>query len=353
MHRVESLTGKVGLPPGTLVHVGAKDGKSCRIKYMEFSPDYFNEIDGTSIADIPAETREGSVVWINVDGLQDVETIRSIGERFNIHQLLLEDVLNTYHRPKFDEFEDQVFMTLKMIGLSEDASSIVKEHVSIIHGDGWVISFQEMSGDLFEPLRQRLRDNVGIVRTRKAGYYFYRLADLIVDNYYYVTEHLDEQLDELEAEVTSDPDKEARISIQRIKSAVTDFRKSVFPLREAVFQSIRSEHDLMQEIADIYLKDLNDHLTYILETVDSQREQTANILDLYLSGISFKMNQVMQVLTIIATIFIPLTFIAGIYGMNFAYMPELQWKYGYFYVLGGMGLVLIGMIIYFRNKKWL
>ena len=354
MEQSNSFSKTVGMPPGSLIHIGKGVNETVKITYIEFAPNHFVEKDLISVEDIPEKSHPEAVVWINIDGLGNSEIIRMIGEKYKMHQLLLEDILNTYHRPKFEEYDQHVFATLKMIGLGIDSvDNIVKEQISIVHGEGWVISFQEKEGDVFDPLRNRLRDNYRLVRTRSANYIFYRLIDLIVDNYFYVTEHLEEHIDELEAEVMANPDKEARISIQKLKTNISSFRKGVNPLREAIIQALKSDHSLMKNGTEIYIKDVYDHLVHILDNIDNQKDQLSNILDLFLSGISFKMNQIMQVLTIIATIFIPLTFIAGIYGMNFTNMPELSWKYGYFGALGFMFIVLVGMLLFFRNKKWL
>ena len=351
MSKLDSLSKKAGLPPGTLVHVGSPKPGIPLIKLIEFSEESFREDSSEDWEEFDPESSE-TVKWYNIDGIHSTELIQKIGGTFNLHQLLQEDVVNTFHRPKFEEFNDYIFVTLKMVGLNPKGK-IITEHVSLVLGHDWVLSFQEREGDVFEPLRLRLRNNVATARKRKADYVFYRLIDMIVDNYFHVAENLSLDIENLEEYVVSNPDREAQMLIQELKKKINGFRKSVQPLRDAVNQVLKSDHILIEEQTMVYFRDVSDHLNHLMETLDTQREMLASILDLYLSGISFRMNQIMQVLTIMATIFIPLTFIAGIYGMNFEYMPELQWKYGYFTIMGIMGSVFLGMLYYFRKKKWL
>lgn len=350
---VKTLSKKAGLPPGALVHVGKRKAKKVKLFVIDYN--------ATDLSEITCETPEqcfpfkdkDSITWINVDGLHNTEIISSIGSHYGLHPLLLEDVLNTRHRPKMEEFDECLFITLKMLGISEDGHSLISEQVSFVLGNGWVISFQEHEGDIFDALRQRLREGKSNIRKNGADYLLYRLIDTVVDNYFFVTEHISDAAETLEEEVLHTPDNESLQEIQRLKKQLRNLRKSVSPLREAISNLQRDTTALIEESTVRYLRDVYEHIIQVNDTIETQRDALASIMDLYLSGMSNKMNQVMQVLTIIATIFIPMTFIAGIYGMNFDNMPELHWKYGYFGVWGVMAIIIIIMLVYFRRKRWL
>lgn len=352
-NNARNISKKAGLPPGSLVHVGHQLADKVKISVIDYDPNSFFETVCEKTEDCFPYKDKKSVSWINIDGLHETEVLSSIGNHFGLHALLLEDVLNTRHRPKFEEFDDQLFITLKMLGIGEDGKSIVSEQVSMVLGAGWVISFQEYEGDLFDNLYVRLRDNKGNFRKRGADYLLYRLLDTIVDNYFYVTEHFSEALELLEEKVLSSQGDSSLEEIQLIKKQLSSLRKSITPVREVILALQKDAGNLIEEGTNRYLTDVYEHIIQVNETIETQRETVASIMDLYLSGVSNKMNQVMQVLTIIATIFIPLTFIAGIYGMNFINIPELKWEYGYFAVWGVMLVVIIIMIIFFRRKKWL
>jgi len=348
-----AISKKVGLPPGALIHVGKKKTEKVKISVIDYDATEFSENEYETIEECFSFREKNSVTWINIDGLHDTSLIAKIGKEFNLHPLLMEDILNTRHRPKLEEFDDCLFLTLKMLGVAADGNSIVSEQVSFVLGEGWVISFQEEEGDVFHTLRQRLRENKGLTRKRGADYLLYRLIDTVVDNYFLVTEHIGEENERIEEKVLSAADTKTLQQIQRQKKLLISFRRSIGPLREAVGALQKESVSLIQESTIRYLRDVYEHIIQVNDSIDSQREMIANIMDLYLSGVSNRMNQVMQVLTIISTIFIPLTFLAGIYGMNFDNIPELHWKYGYFGVWGVMFVVLIAMLFYFRKKKWL
>ena len=316
-----NISKKEGLPPGALVHVGNQLAETVKISVIDFDGESFFETVCKKTEDCFPYKDKKSTSWINIDGLHETKVLSSIGNHYDLHPLLLEDVLNTRHRPKFEEFDDQIFITLKMLGIGEDGLSIVSEQVSIVLGEGWVLSFQEYEGDLFDNLYIRLRDNKGNFRKRGADYLVYRLIDTIVDNYFYVTEHYSEVLEVLEEKVLSHQGDDSLEEIQRIKKQLSSLRKSITPVREVILSMQKDAGNLIEEGTNRYLTDVYEHIIQVNETIETQRENVASIMDLYLSGVSNKMNQVMQVLTIIATIFIPLTFIAGIYGMNFVNMP--------------------------------
>ncbi|MCJ7693106.1 MAG: magnesium/cobalt transporter CorA, partial [Sedimentisphaerales bacterium] len=294
-----------------------------------------------------------TVTWINIDGLHDIQVIEKIGKNFDFHPLILEDILNTGQRPKFEDFENYIFIVLKMLTYDDDEETIKSEQVSMILGHNFVISFQEIQGDVFENIRERIRTAKGRIRKMSCDYLLYTLLDAIVDNYFAIMEKFGEKIESLEEQLVSDPDEKILQKIHSMKRELISLRKSVWPLRELVSGLQRSESELISEPTIIYFRDVYDHTIQVIDTVETFRDMVSGMLDIYLSSISNRMNAVMKVLTIIATIFIPLTFVAGIYGMNFKFMPELEWKWGYFIVLIIMAVAAAAMLIYFRRKKWL
>ena len=349
----KNISKKAGLPPGVLVHIGQKLADSVRISIIDYTAtDYFEKICKDTEEVFEYKDKK-SVTWINIDGLHDVETIGKIGEFFNLHPLLIEDVLNTKHRPKLEEYEECLFLTFKALNVDEENDRINSEQMSFVLGPNYLISFQEREGDIFDGLRQRIKENKGTIREKSVDYLLYRLVDTVVDNYFLITEYVSDATIELEERVFEDPDDEALFEIHDLKKQLVGLRKATGPLREAVLGLHKGGNKLIKESTERYLQDVYEHIIQANETIESQRDTVASIMDLYMTGVSNRMNQVMQVLTIIATIFIPLTFLAGIYGMNFDNMPELHWKYGYFMVWGIMTVITTIMIFYFRRKKWL
>ncbi|MDP2089701.1 MAG: magnesium/cobalt transporter CorA [Flavobacteriaceae bacterium] len=343
---------KAGLPPGTLIHIGKKSSKEVKISVMDYTDTHFFESDDVAIEETFSLKETPGISWINVDGIHNTDIIQSFGTHFDFHPLLLEDIMNTLHRPKLEEFQDYLFLTLKMLGIDKKGESIIIEQISFILGKNYLISFQEQAGDVFEPIRIRLREAKGNIRNRGADYLFYRLIDAVVDQYFFITDHLSERIDNLEELVLTTQTTAVLHQIQESKKQLILLRKSLSPLREAITLLQKNEAKLIQKNTLRYFNDVYEHIIQVNESIEMYREMTQNLTDLYQSGINNKMNQIMQVLTIIATIFIPLTFIVGIYGMNFDYMPELRWKYGYFFTWGIMVLVVLVMLIYFRRKKW-
>ena len=297
---------------------------------------------------------KSTVTWINIDGIHRVDIIESIGKHFGVHSLVLEDILNTGQRPKMDNYGDYLFIVLKMIYCNGKESEIVAEQISLILGSNFVISFQEETEkDVFNPVRERIRSGCGRIRKMGPDYLAYALMDAIVDNYFAVLESLGEQIELLQEELIADPRPETLQAINHLKREMIFLRKSVWPLREVVSGLERGESPLIKSETGIFLRDLYDHTIQTMDTLETCRDMLSGMLDIYLSSISNRMNAVMKVLTIIATIFIPLTFIVGIYGMNFKYMPELEWRWSYPLVLLVMAAIAVSMLIYFRRKKWL
>ncbi len=343
---------KAGLPPGTLIHIGKKMNTTVKISVIDYTSTHFFETDNATVEETFPLKETPGISWINVDGIHNAEVIQQFGTHFNFHPLLLEDIMNTLHRPKLEEFQDYLFLTLKMLGIDKKGESIIMEQISFILGKNYLISFQEQTGDVFDPIRNRLREAKGNIRNRGADYLFYRLIDAVVDQYFFITDHLSERIDHLEELVLTTQTTAVLHQIQATKKQLILLRKSLSPLREAITLLQKNEANLIQKNTLRYFNDVYEHIIQVNESIEMYREMIQNLTDLYQSGINNKMNQVMQVLTVIATIFIPLTFIVGIYGMNFDYMPELRWKYGYFFIWGVMILVVLFMLNYFKRKKW-
>jgi len=294
-----------------------------------------------------------TVTWVNVDGIHEVEVLERLGDCFGLHPLVVEDILNTDHRPKMEDFGDYIFIVLKMLYYSDKDNEVVTEQISLILGPNFVISFQEREGDVFNPIRERIRSEKGRIRKMGADYLAYVLVDSIVDNYFIILEKLGERIEFLEDELVTNPTPETLQAIHDLKREMIFLRKSVWPLREVISGLERGESSLIQESTGIYLRDVYDHTIQVIDAVETFRDMLSGMLDIYLSSISNRMNEVMKVLTIIATIFIPLTLIAGIYGMNFRYMPELEWPWAYPMLWLIMLAIGVLMLIYFRRKRWL
>jgi magnesium transporter len=344
---------KAGLPPGTLIYTGQKKLDYARITVLDYDEQNFQEKQVTKIEDCFEFKTTPTVTWINIDGLHDVEIIEKIGRHYDLHPLVLEDILHTGQRPKFEDIEQYLFVVLMMLRFDEESQSVISEQVSLVLGTNFVISFQENIGDVFEQIRDRIRNAKGRIRKMSADYLMYSLLDAIVDGYFTILEKMGETIESLEEDLVDNPSKNTLQQIHHLKREMIFLRKSVWPLRELISSLEKSESKLIHESTEAYLRDVYDHTIQVIDTVESYRDMIASMLDLYLSSLSMRMNEVMKVLTIIATIFIPLTFIAGVYGMNFHDMPELKWKYGYPVILLVMAAISIGMLYYFKKKKWL
>lgn len=343
---------KIGLPPGTLKHIGKVNTKDVKISIIDYFNESYEELKIEHISEAFAYKDTTSITWINVDGLHDTQLISEIGTYFGIHNLTLEDILNTNHRPKLDDYDDYLFLTLKMLGVNTN-HHVESEQVSLVLGKNWLITFQESEGDLFDKIRIRLRDKQGKIRQKGVDYLFYALVDIIVDNYFVVTEHFKDEIELIEDKVLLSPDKKYLSDIQKMRNLLVDFRKAIVPLREALGDLRATNYSLIGKKTYPYLSDVYEHTLYLYESTEYLQESVSNILDLYHSGISNKTNQIMQVLTIYNVIFMPLMFIVGVYGTNFINIPETQWKYGYFYMWALMIVIVLGLLKYFRNKKWL
>jgi magnesium transporter len=350
---VKKRSSKAGLPPGTLVHVGEKKVESVRISFMDYDEQNFQEKQVTNIEECLKLKEIPTVSWINIDGLHDIEVLEQLGKAFGLHSLVLEDILSTGQRPKFEDYEKHIFIVLKMLSYGQENQSVETEQVSLVLGPNYVISFQERIGDVFESIRERIRNAKGRIRKMGPDYLAYSLIDAIVDNYFVILEKLGEKIESIEEEVIGNPIERTVQQIHSLKGEMISLRKSIWPLRELIRGLQASESSLINESTDIYMRDVYDHTIQIIDTIESFRDMVSGLLDIYLSSLSNKMNAVMKVLTIIATLFIPLTFVAGIYGMNFKYMPELEWRWSYPIVWLIMIAVAIVMLCYFKRKRWL
>lgn len=344
---------KPGLAPGTLVHVGEKKVEKIRIRMIDFDVTNLEERELESVDECFPYVDKPTVTWINIDGLHDVDIIEKIGRNFDLHALVLEDILHTDQRPKVEDFDDYIFIIAKMLSYDEEEDQLKAEQFSLVLGQNYIITFQEKVGDVFELVRDRLRKGKGRIRKRPSDYLAYALIDAVVDNYFLVLEKIAERVESLEEELVANPTPRTLQTIHNLKRELIFLRKSVWPLRELIGGLERGESSIIDEKTTIFLRDVYDHTIQVIDTVETLRDMVSGMLDVYLSSISNRMNEVMKVLTIIATIFIPMTFIAGIYGMNFEFMPELKWHYGYHLVWVIIIAIAVIMLFYFRRKKWL
>ncbi|WP_292371418.1 magnesium/cobalt transporter CorA [Methanosarcina sp. UBA411] len=344
---------KSGLAPGTLVHVGEKKVEKVIIRVLAYNNEKIIEKELDSVEECLEFKGQSDInFWINVDGLDRVDVIEKLGNYFNIHPLTLEDVLNTGQRPKTEDYDSYIYTVLKMILLDAEKEEIIIDQVSIIIGPNYILSFQERQGDVFDPVRERFENPASRLRKSGVDYLAYSLIDAVVDNYFLILEHFGDEIEYLEEGLVIQPRPEILKTIQKYKRDMITLRKSVWPLRELISGLQRVESNLIKENTRFYLRDVYDHTIQVIDSVEDFRDILSSMVDIYLSSISYRMNDVMKVLTVIATIFIPLTFIAGVYGMNFEYMPELKWRWGYPAVIFGMTLLAVTMFIYFKKMKW-
>jgi len=346
--------GKSGLPSGDPVSADGQKQDRVRIDSMRYGRDHLEEIRDANMEDCVRLKAGSGITWINVNGIHDIETVQNLSNLFDLHPLTAEDISNTGQRPKTEEFDNYIFFALKMLTYDENTAAITSENVSVILSDNCVISFQEdIEGDPFDPVRQRIRSDKGIIRSQGADYLAYALLDAVVDEYFVSLEKLGDHIEDLDDEILTAPDPVHMKEIHRLKREIVFLRKAVWPVREEIAAMEKSESRLIKASTKIFLRDLYDHTIQIIEMVETYRDIIGGMHDTFLSGMGNRMNEVMKMLTIIGTIFIPLTFIAGIYGMNFENMPELKWKYGYFVLLGIMAVIGVTMLIFFKKRNWL
>lgn len=343
-----------GLPPGTLVHTGLRKVEATRVTAIQYGPDGFEESEWDAIPERFSAPGDGrGVLWVNVEGLHDVEILRSVGDTAGVHPLAMEDVASVGQRPKVEDYGDHLFLVVHMLQVQDEPFAIVDEQVSMVIGPNYLVSFQEAAGDVFDPVRERLRSGTGRIRSLGPDYLAYALVDALVDSYFRILEQIGERIEQLEVEVADDPTEESMHHLHHLKRELIVLRRSVWPLREMMAAFLRVEGPLLSESTKLYLRDIHDHSYQLIDTVEVLRDITAGVRDLYLTSVSNRTNDVMKVLTVMASIFIPLTFIAGVYGMNFEYMPELGFTWAYPAVLATMVVVGLGLLGIFRWRGWI
>lgn len=339
--------------PGTVTYVGRKEKAETSLEVIDYNADHFERYVSKTPEDAFKFEEENRVTWINIDGLSNTSEIEKLGKYYELHPLIIEDIVNTNQRPKIDEYKEYYFIVAKMLYHKPDGT-LENEHISIVLGKNYVLTFQEADGDVFDGVRERLSTAKGRIRSRGADYLVFALLDAIVDHYFIVVEEMSDKIEALEEQLFQrQPSDDMTFEIQELKKTMLRIRRAVFPLREVVGRLEKLDGGLIQEQTGNYIRDLYDHIIQASENIEIYREMTWGLMDMYMTTISNKMNEVMKVLTIMASIFIPLTFIAGIYGMNFEYMPELEWKYSYPILLFIMLILIIGMILYFKKKRWI
>lgn len=350
---LKSRQRKQGLPPGSLVHIGESRVEATTATLFSFAAQTLDERQIDLAGACTSLRNEGRVNWLDVEGISQIEILKRVGDCYGLHPLVMEDIVNTDQRPKKEDYGDYLFIVVKML-IVRQSGRLTTEQVSMVLGEGYLLTFQEgLAGDPFGPVRERLRNAKGRIRGYGADYLAYALIDAVVDDYFAVLERLAERLEVLETEIVTAPTRATIRSIHQMKREMVVLRKSVWPLRELIGSLERRESDLIREGTVLYLRDLYDHTVQIIDTVETFREMLSGMLDIYLSSEANRTNEVMKVLTVYATIFMPLTFIVGLYGMNFKNMPELEWRWGYPAVLVLMVFVAVGMMIFFRRKGWI
>lgn len=352
-HKVFRRGKKAGLPPGTPVFVGEKKQDVVGISIMNYSTEEIEEIKNATFDDCLRAKDSSNVVWINVNGIHDVNATQAMARMFGLHPLTTEDISNTNQRPKSEEFDDYLFFALKMLTYNGETNSIDDENVSIILTKNHVISFQERQSDLLDPVRERIRSSKGKIRSEGADYLAYAIMDGVVDEYFVALEKLGDHIEQLDDEILTTPAKTHMQELHRLKREIVFLRKTIWPLREEVSAIEKSSSRLIDDSIRPFLRDLYDHTIQIIDMVETYRDIIGGMHDTFLSSMSNRMNEIMKVLTIIGTIFIPLTFIVGIYGMNFENMPELKWTWGYFGLWGVIAALGLTMLAIFKRHKWL
>jgi magnesium transporter len=343
---------KLGQPPGTIVNFSEHSAQTVEFEQIRYNKTEFSQTKFSQATDVPPPDDSENITWLCFFGNSDLDLLKKTAELYEISQLALEDILNPDQRPKIDFYDNQILIILKMMTINDDGM-LLSEQFSLLLGKNYVLVFQERPGDLFDPVRERLKNSIGRIRTLKADYLAFALVDIVVDYYFIILEAIAGVLEELELSMLENFERQTMTDIHDVKMQLFYLRKVAWPMREIAHRLQREEVKLLNPGTRIYFADVYDHTVRIIETTETLREVATGVSELYVSNISLKMNEIMQTLTIISTIFIPMTFVAGIYGMNFEYMPELKWNYGYFGALGIMFLMALFMLLFFRRKRWL
>ena len=339
--------------PGTVTYVGTKEKVETSLEVIDYNAESYERFTSKNPEDAFKFEEKTRVTWVNLDGLSNTDEIIKVGQYYELHPLIIEDIVNTNQRPKIDEYQDYFFIVAKMLYFKSDGQ-LENEHISMVLGKDYVLTFQEAGGDVFDGVRERLAKGKGRIRSRGADYLVFALLDAIVDHYFIVIEEMGDKIENLEEQLfVSQPSDSITLEIQELKKTMLRIRRAVHPLREVVSRLEKVDGGLIQDATVNYIRDLYDHVIQVSENIEIYRDMSWGLMDMYMTTISHRMNEVMKVLTIMASIFIPLTFIAGIYGMNFEYMPELDEPYAYPLLLIVMALLVLGMIFYFKRKRWL
>lgn len=344
---------KAGLSPGTIVHVGEAPEGPPKLSVLHYDEQGLVEYQTADLDVCLASLHEPGMTWLNVAGLHDPKLLERLGQSLGLHPLVLEDVANTAQRPKLEDYEQYFFVVLKMIEYDQSEQGVRVEQVSLVLGETYLVSFQEDESDVFDPVRTRLRNGAGRLRKFGVDYLAYALIDAVVDNYFVILELISDEIEQIEEQVSEHPENQPLPAIYRLKRDMIALRRAVWPLREVIAAMQHSESPLIQPGTVVYLRDVYDHTIQIMDTIESMRDLLSGMLDVYLSVLSNRMNEIVKVLTIFSTIFIPLTFLAGVYGMNFRYFPEIEWPFGYAFFWLVSGTVAAIMLVYFRRKRWL
>jgi len=354
---IESLkksSEKSGLPPGSLVHVGAALETVTRMSVIDYSKENIEEQQIQSVDEILKYRDSDTVTWVIIEGLANVEVVENIGTMFDIHQLVLEDILNTHQRPKFEEYDDHLYIVLKCLLPEDEKFTVSYQQISLLVLTNFVFVFKEKTDNLLYPIQQRIRTSKGRFRSLGSDYLAYAILDTIVDQYFILIDLLDNAITSLEDSLlASEATQDSLVTVQRLKREVINIRRHVSPVRELTTEMLHSESELVDEKTRMYLRDVSDHVMRVTESIDSHRDILSGLLEIYISGVTNKMNEVMKVLTVFSSIFIPLTFLTGIYGMNFEYMPELRWKWAYPALWFAFITIPAVLLVYFKKKKWL
>ena len=340
------------LPQGALVHRADRRADVPVVTIIDYSEASFQEKQVTSVEECFPFRDTKSVSWINIDGMQDVGFIERLGQHFGFHPLVVEDILDLSQRPKCEDMESYILIATKMFMIDDEESGIKSEQVSLVLGENFVVSFQESRGDVFNAIRERIRTGKGRVRKMGADYLAYSLVDAVVDNYFVVMEQLGDAVEEMETEVLTNPSVGTLTAIHGLKRDMTYLRKSVWPLREVLSALMRSESDLIQETTNVFLRDVYDHTIQVIDTLEILRDVLSDLVDVYLSSITNRTNEIMKVLTVFMSVCMPMTVVTGIYGMNFQFLPEIHWRWGYYFALGLLAAISITLSVYFKRKKW-
>lgn len=349
---IPRIFSKTGAAPGTLTHIDERKDAKTGITLLNYSLDRLDEQQYDTIEEALASIDSSVTTWLNIDGVHDTEIIEKIGRHFNINVLTLEDIVHTGQRPKVEEYNDYLYFALNMLHLHEDGDEIRSEQVSVVLKNNFLLSFQEARGDVFEHVRERMRKGKGKIRTAGSDYLTYALIDAVVDHYFVILEAIGGSIEALEEELLQDSTPDTMREIHAMRGELLYLRKQVWPLREMISRVTREELPLIHPKTGLFFRDVYDHIFQIIDTIESYRDVLSGMRELHLSILSTRTNEVMKVLTMIATIFIPITFIAGIYGMNFKFMPELSWRWGYAAVWGVIITMVILLIVFFKRKKW-